>query len=358
MSFTLPGSSFLNSLLGDAEIAAYFSEEADLRAMLQFELALANAEESAGLIPAGSAAVIARAADTFVPDLAAISRGVERDGMVVPDLIRQLRERVGAPHNIHLHFGSTSQDVIDTSFMLRMREAARLLAARLHKIIGKLDSLAAAHGSNRLMARTRMQAAIPIIVADRIRNWREPLEHAQTRLDMMAPRVFALQFGGPAGTLDAFGDKAAIVTEEIARRLDLAAPSGSWHVQRDRIVDIADWLSLVTTALGKIGQDAALMAQNEIAEITLGDAGTSSAMHHKKNPVKAEVLVSLARFNATLVAGMHQAAVHEQERSGAAWTLEWMLLPQMAVAAGASTRLAASLLDSVERIGALRDGSV
>lgn len=356
MSFTIGPSPIVSPLIGDDEIAAHFSAAADLRAMLRFEGALAEAEETEGIIPAGTAAAIARGIEDFVPDFEALTRGVERDGMVVPDLIRQLRASVGTTYGAHIHHGSTSQDVIDTAFLLRMKTAAAVLSERLRRIIGMLDQLAAAHGGNPLMARTRMQLAISATAGDRIRNWRQPLQQALAKFDALAPRIFALQFGGPAGTLDAFHGRGNAVAIDLARRLDLTCPDGSWHVQRDRIVDLADWLSLVTGALGKIGQDVVLMAQNEIAEISLGDTGGSSAMHHKKNPVKAEVLVSLARFNATLVSGLHHALVHEQERSGAAWTLEWMLLPQMAVAAGASTRLAAALLESVERIGSPNAG--
>jgi 3-carboxy-cis,cis-muconate cycloisomerase len=104
---------------------------------------------------------------------------------------------------------------------------------------------------------------------------------------------------------------------------------------------------VTSDSLGKLGQDIALLAQSEVGEVRLSSGGGSSAMPHKVNPVGAETLVALARFNATLVAGMHQSLVHENERSGAAWTLEWMLLPQMAVAAGAALRTADALLRSV-----------
>jgi 3-carboxy-cis,cis-muconate cycloisomerase len=351
MSFTLPNSPLLASLTGDDEIAPYFEAATDIAAMLRFEIALAEAEAEHGVIPADAAKAIAAKAQEFVADLASITRGVERDGMVVPDLIRQLRAHVGTQYGAHVHFGSTSQDVIDTAFLLRMKPVAAILAVRLRAIIGWLDNLSVAFGANPLMARTRMQAAIAVRVADRLRNWRQPVEHLAAQLDALTPQFFVLQFGGPAGTLDALGNKADAVAASLARRLDLGLPDGSWHAQRGRMVELANWLSLVTGALGKIGQDVVLMAQNELAEVSLTDTGGSSAMHHKKNPVKAEVLVTLARFNATQVAGLHHALVHEQERSGTAWTLEWILLPQMVMAAGASTRLAQSLLASIGYMG-------
>jgi 3-carboxy-cis,cis-muconate cycloisomerase len=139
------------------------------------------------------------------------------------------------------------------------------------------------------------------------------------------------------------------VRAALAGKLGLGdAPQ--WHSQRDGLAELAGWLSLVTGSLGKFGQDLALMAQVG-SDIKLSGGGSSSAMPHKQNPVKAEALVALARFNAVQLSGMHQALVHEQERSGAAWTLEWLILPQMVVATAAALRLAAELAGQIESLG-------
>jgi 3-carboxy-cis,cis-muconate cycloisomerase len=195
------------------------------------------------------------------------------------------------------------------------------------------------------MARTRMQRALPITWADRIAAWRAPLRRHLERLSELKPRVLVLQFGGPVGTLDKFGDHGRSLAAALGRRLDLPAPELCWQNARDNLAELANWLSLVTGSLGKVGQDIAMLVQNEIGEVALADGGKSSAMHHKNNPVAAEILVTLARFNAAQVAAMHQALVHEQERSGSAWTLEWMILPQMVVATGAALTRALAVLD-------------
>ena len=144
-----------------------------------------------------------------------------------------------------------------------------------------------------------------------------------------------------------FGSKGDLVAKFLAQKLDLGlAPS--WHSGRDPIVAFGSLLSLISGSLGKIGADVALLAQNEVGAITLAGGGGSSAMAHKSNPVKAEVLVSLARFNAGLAGALHQALVHENERSGAAWTLEWLVLPQMLAATGAGLRLAREMLGQME----------
>lgn len=340
---------YLSGLLGDEEIAGFFSAAAELEAMLAFEVALARVQADEDIIPRSAAARIADVAHHFSPDVAALRDAVARDGVVVPEFVRQLREAVGAEAAAHVHFGATSQDVIDSALMIRLSRIAAILVRRLELQVEGLNELEARHGKRSLMGRTRMQAAIEITVSDRIAAWRQPLERHIEALDLAIERRFPIQFGGAAGTLEKFGDRGPGLRALLADALGLADVP-QWHSQRDRIVSFADLLSLITGSLGKFGQDVALMAQ-DAEEIRLAGGGGSSAMPHKQNPVSAEALVTLARFNATALSGLHHSLVHEQERSGSAWTLEWMLLPQMIVAAGTSTRLAVGLVRAIASIG-------
>jgi 3-carboxy-cis,cis-muconate cycloisomerase len=196
---------------------------------------------------------------------------------------------------------------------------------------------------------TRMQSALPIRVSDRIASWRRPLERHRGRLVEQGERLFVVQFGGAVGTLDRLGERAGDVRRALAAKLGLA-DGPQWHVQRDALAEFAGWLSLVTASLGKFGQDVALMAAIG-GEIELSGGGGSSAMPHKQNPVKAEALVALARFNAAQLSAVHGALVHEMERSGAAWTLEWLTLPQMAAATAGALRLAGELARQIESLG-------
>ncbi|CAN7660198.1 MULTISPECIES: 3-carboxy-cis,cis-muconate cycloisomerase [unclassified Ensifer] len=340
---------YLSGLLGDEAVAAEFSTAADIHAMLSFEAALARAEAIHGVIPESAADRITEACRGFSPDVAALRRAMAVDGVVVPELVRQLRAAVGGEAAAHVHFGATSQDVIDTSLMLRMKAVAELFGTRLGDVVSVLEECDDRWGERMLMGRTRMQAAIPITVSDRLRTWIEPLLDHKDRLQAMDRDLFAVQFGGAAGTLDKLNDKADDVRATLAEELALA-DFPQWHSQRSEIADFANALSLVTGSLGKFGQDVALMAQQG-DEIELAGGGGSSAMPHKQNPVAAEVLVALARFNATQLSGIHHALVHEQERSGAAWTLEWLIMPQMAGATAAALRLAAELAGNIRRLG-------
>jgi 3-carboxy-cis,cis-muconate cycloisomerase len=345
MTQTLPFP-VLQALVGDKEVRAFFSDEAELSAMLRVEAALAEAEAKAGLIDGEAARRIAEVCESFQADWTKLAEGLARDGVIVPDFVRQLRGAVGEPHGKSVHLGATSQDIIDTALILRLKSVIEILGHRLDTLIHTLDGSKRRDGSVRLMAHTRMQQALPFTAADKIDTWIQPLERHREALQALAPRLLVLQLGGPIGTRGELKGHGDAVADAMAEILGLGlAPS--WHSQRDRIGEFGAFLSLLTGTLGKIGQDIALMAQNEVGEVRLATGGGSSAMPHKSNPVPAEVLVTLARFNAGMLGTLHQALVHENERSGAAWTLEWMVLPQMVVSSAAALSRAQGLIASM-----------
>ena len=347
MSVSVFDHPILSGLVGDEAFAALFSVAAELAAILRFETALAEAEAEENVISGEAAEAISAAVQQFKPDVAALSKGIARDGVIIPALLEQLRRKLDTKHGAELHFGATSQDPIDTGLAMRLSEAITLLGTRLDQVIESLDALERRDGEVEVMAHTRMQAAIPVTAARKIASWREPLMRHRARLEIVRKSVTILTFGGAAGTLDKLGEKGPAVAARLARKLGLNLVAHARHSERDGIADFASFLSLVTGSLGKMGQDVSLMAQNEMGEVRLAEGGGSSAMPHKQNPVKAEILVALARFNATLISGMHEAMVHENERSGATWTLEWMLLPQMVVTTGAALRIADELAGGI-----------
>lgn len=332
------------ALLDDPELAALFTAEADIDAMRRVEAALAAAQARAGVISQAAGQAIATACAGALLNDDALVAGLRRDGVVAPELVRQLRAAVAPPHDAAFHNGATSQDLVDTSLMLRLRRAVSVMAPRLQGIVAQLDALGAEHGDRMMMGRTRYQDALPIAFGDRVEGWSAPLR----ALAADAPDCFPLQLGGPIGVRrSAFGPEAAPIAAAMAAELGLSCPDLAWHTDRRPIAAIADWFSQLATALGKLGQDAALMAQTPVAEIALPGGG-SSAMAHKKNPVGAELLVALARYAAGHRAMLETAALHENERSGVAWTLEWLALPPLVISAGASARAASALLAGVE----------
>lgn len=330
-----------SSLWRDSEIDLLFEPAAEIAAILRFESALAQSQAAHGLVAAQAAVAIEKICITFSPDMAALKGGIARDGMIVPELVKQLRAALPDEHRDALHFRSTSQDAIDTCLTLQLRQAIGILEHRLEQSLNSLDDLNKRFSETPQMGRTRMQRALPLKAGDRIAAWKAPLKRHQDRLAALKPNLLVVQCGGPIGV-----DPAPWLAN-LAKHLQLGVPPRSWHTARDELANFASWLSIVSGSLGKIGADIAMMAQNEIAEASIVGGGRSSAMHHKSNPVKAEILVAIGRYNAALLGGFHQSLIHEQERSGSAWALEWMILPDMASNTAASLRLLNHLLASV-----------
>ncbi len=338
--------SLLSALVGDDSIAALLNDAAQLHAMLAVERTLAEASAEVGWIAADSAIAIGEVVAAFSPDWDKLKQGMARDGVVVPELLAQLRRRLPEDHREALHKGATSQDIIDTALMLQVGKALVLLEPRIGDILARLTVLSGRFGQQPLMAHTRMQAALPTRWGAKLDSWAEPLGRHLKSLERMRSEVLVLQLGGPVGDRSSFGGHGDALAAAMACRLDLGnAPP--WHATRDSIVGLGGRLALLTGTLGKIGADIALLAQTEVHALTLADGGGSSAMAHKSNPVAAETLVALARYNAGLAGTLQQAMVHEYERSGAAWTLEWLTLPPMLETTGASLRLAIQLLDQI-----------
>ncbi len=346
---------FFAGLFDDAEIAALFSAEATARAFLAYERALTEAAAEVGLIEWDLAARAVTAMAGFAPDLAALQPALKADGLAVPGYVQQLKTHVGAELAPAVHPGATSQDLIDSYLSLALQSANEVFIARLEALIAALTALEAAQAGNTLMGRTRMQAALPIAASHRIATWRRPLERHLARLHALRPEVELLQFGGPVGDRQRSAPRGEALATALATRLALHNPPASWHSERDGLAAYAAWLSGLSGSLGKIGQDICLMVQQGVEELDQAGGGSSSAMAHKQNPVTAELLVTLARFNAGQLPLMHQALVHEQERSGAMWTLEWLVLPAMLCTTGTALLRATEQIRAITRIGQKAD---
>lgn len=345
----------LGALLGDDAVSAAFSGAATLGHFRNFEIALTEALAGNGLLTSDAAAAIISGCRSFTPDAERLRLDTVTDGVPAPAYIRQLKAHIGPPHADFLHLGATSQDLIDTALALALTEINAGFDIKIRRLQEKLQILNQSFGAEHLMGRTRMQAALPIRVSRRIETWLNPLLRHLERLQTVGPAATVLQLGGAVGTRHAYGDKAEAIAVQMAKTLGLHNPPAPWHTERDNLADYASWLSLLSGSLGKMGQDICLMVQQGIEEITLSGGGGSSAMPHKQNPVAAETLVTLARFNAVQLSAMHHALIHEQERSGSAWALEWMILPKMCEATGCALTTALRLTGQIPGMGKRAD---
>jgi 3-carboxy-cis,cis-muconate cycloisomerase len=229
MSVSVFDHPWLSALLGDDEVARHFRPEAELSAMMQVEITLARVQSELALIPAQAAHGISSALRNFQPRMTDLAAGTARDGVVVPDWVDQMRHVVGPLHEKELHFGATSQDIVDTAFILRLKPILAIFGTRLAALNQALAVISDEVGAQPLQAYTRMQAAIEMTWADKITAWRAPLQRHRDRLDEMAPRLLVVQLGGPAGTLEKFGDRGPALVQAIALALDLVVLPHSCH---------------------------------------------------------------------------------------------------------------------------------
>jgi 3-carboxy-cis,cis-muconate cycloisomerase len=322
----------LESVFADEDLAAVFSEARYVREMVAVEAALSTVEARLGVIPAESGARIVAASATFRPDLDAIRARLAHDGVPVIELVRQLREHVGGPAADDVHFGATTQDIMDTALVLQMRAALAAVERTLDRVVDNLAAMARRYRASVMPGRTRSQQAVPIPFGLKVAGWLAPLLRHRKRLAEMRTRVLVVQLGGAAGTLEPLAERGVAVAEALAAQLDLAAPPMPWHTQRDALAEVAGWLSMMSGSLAKMAQDIILLAQTEIGEVRESaeeGRGGSSTMPQKVNPVTSEQIVAAARINAALLGAMHQAMIQEHERATSGWQIEWGTLPRM-----------------------------
>lgn len=339
MSFFPGDSKLFAPLFSDARIAAVFSDEAYLKRLIEVEVALARVQGKLGVIPRDAAEAIAARAHSFEPDVDRLTAATRLDGFPVIGLLAQLREHLGGDAAEVLHWGASTQDVIDTALVLQLRDVVTLIEEDVLRLVRQLAALAERHRDTLMAGRTHAQQALPTTFGLKVATWLVPLVRHLDRLRELRRRLLVVQLGGGAATLASLGERGLEVQRAFAAELGLGVPLLPWHTQRDALAELAGWLSLVTGSLGKLGQDVILMTQSEVAEVNESSdrsRGGSSTMPQKSNPIRSEVLVAAARQNAALLSSMHHALIQEHERATHGWQLEWLALPQMvSLAAGA-----------------------
>jgi 3-carboxy-cis,cis-muconate cycloisomerase len=345
---SLAQSQIYGQLFGDPEIEALFSDSAEMAAMLKVEAALAQVQANLGLIPAEAAGFIAQATATLPLDPAALASETARNGVPVPALLAALRATAQAPAQMHyLHWGATSQDIMDTGLALRLRPLLALWESRIQAVLARLAQLAEAHAELPMAARTYGQIATPTSFGAVAAGWGWPLIAARTRLAELRPLVLQVSLSGAAGTLAAMGPRGPEVRAGLAATLDLADPDHSWHADRSGITALAGFAASLAGSLGKLGEDLILLSQSGLAEVSLGGGGSSSTMPQKQNPVAASALVALARMVIGQAAILQGAGLHRQQRDGAAWFTEWLTLPQCCAGLGRMLGLAQDCLNAL-----------
>ncbi len=332
----------VNALGAASATADAFSDRNTLRHMLRFEAALATAAADAGLIPKQHAATIAAACDASLYDPAPLAEAARRTATLTVPVVKALTAEVAKRDKDaadYVHWGATSQDVLDTAMVLQLGEALPPLLTDLSDIVDAFATHAQKHRATPMLGRTLLQPATPLALGQKIAGWASDIDRARKRLAESFTETQVVQFGGASGSLSALGDKAEAVMTVLAKELQLPLPPAPWFTQRVRVAALAQDIALVCGALGKAARDISLMMQVEVGEAAEPSGpgrGGSSTMPHKRNPVGAALTLASAnrapQLAATIVSGM----VQEHERALGGWQSEWPTLAALCETLGSA----------------------
>ena len=354
-------------LYASPAMRALMTDRARLQRMLDFEAALGRAEAAVGVIPATAVGEITEACKAERYNIALLTEAATATGNIANAVVTALTNEVARKNPQiagYVHWGATSQDVIDTALSLELRTAIDALLLDLDVAIKGFNALAGRHRRTLSVARTLMQQALPMPFGLKLAGYAAALARSRERLSRLRREALALQFGGAAGTLAALGDRGFGVAERMAAVLDLQLPDAPWHAHRDRLTEIASAFAILTGTCGKIAGDVALMMQTEVNEAfepSPGGCSGSSTMPHKRNPMGAVAALSAANIAPNLVATLFAAQVQQHERGIGQWQTEWMTYPVLALvtsgALHAVTEIAEGLEIDIDRLRANLDAT-
>jgi 3-carboxy-cis,cis-muconate cycloisomerase len=347
MSSTVFDSILYRDMFGTAEMRAIFSDTGFLARCLDVEAALARAQAGLGMIPAAAASEISAKAKPAILDLERLRRETEVVGYPILPLVKQLAAACAGEAGRYVHWGATTQDIMDSALVLQLRAALDLVETELAAVSAALEALARRYRDTLMAGRTHLQQALPITFGFKAAVWRAPIERHRERLAQLRPRVLVGQFGGAAGTLASLGDQGLAVRAALMRELGLSEPAITWHVARDGLAEAVLFAGLVTGSLAKIATDVMLMMATELGEAFEPfehGRGGSSTMPQKRNPISSELIVACAKLVRQHGALMLDAMVQDFERATGPWHAEWIALPESFVATAGALRQAKLML--------------
>ena len=330
----------MESLAATERLSEIFADRTVLQAMLDFESALARAEARSGLIPADAAAAITEAsvADRF--EITKLVLDGFRAGTPAIPLVRMLTAQVrtqNAPAAGFVHWGATSQDVIDTALVLLLGRCRQVFEHDHNRLVSALHKLSDAHADSVMLGRTLLQPAPPITFGLKSAGWLASIHRGWARVASRFEEARYLQFGGASGTLAALGDRGTMIADALALELNLKSPDAPWHAHRDRLAALMAALSIYTASLGKMALDIALLMQPEVAEVSEPGGqgrGGSSTMPHKHNPTACTLTLAAAKRTPGLLANFLAGMLQEHERAAGGWQSEWSTVEALMQAAG------------------------
>ena len=340
-------SSYYRDMFGTPAMRAIFSDDRRFTSWLETEVALAEVQATLGLIPESAAAAIATAAKLENLNVPAMKEAYEKVGFPILPLVKQLAAACDAESAKYVHWGATTQDVIDTGLVLQMREGLDLIAADLDAIIESVARLAADHRDTVMAGRTFQQHAAPITFGFKAAVWLDELLRHRERLPDIRRRALACSYGGAVGTLSTLNKDGLSVLQALSEKLGLEEPAITWHTARDGWAELIFWLSMVCTTFAKIASEVSTLMRTEIDELRepfQPGRGGSSTMPQKRNPVSCPIIIAIGNRMREFPATQLAAMVQDHERAVATQPLEWLLIPDAFVLTSGSLHHAKHLL--------------
>ena len=313
-------------LFGTQEMRNIFSDEAMVNHWIKVEVALAKAQADLGMIPQDAYQSIKKAADYVEIDYTALRSGTNRVGRGISPLLSQLRAAGDENVSTYLHFGSTTQDIMDTATVMQVSQGIALIQKDLKALVLQLADMAEAHKTTVMISRTNGQDAISTTFGLHLTTYMAELNRHITRLKEASSRL-AVQIGGTVGTLSGYGDQGLELQAGVAKNLGLKTPIAPWNPSRDTFAEIVQTLGLVNATFGRIANDVNILGRTQILEIQEGEGGASSTMPQKRNPRAAEFMGGLSRMSKMYNAAALDMMSHTDTRQGAPWILEWSVIP-------------------------------
>ena len=341
-------------MLSSAAMRALCDDTTYLQFMLDVEAALAQAEADTCIIPTDAAEPIAAACRASLYDIGALADAATRAGNLAIPLVKALTAEVAKANPEaarYVHWGATSQDIIDSATMLTLSAAIDALLTDCDRAIAGFAALAEQNRHTAAVARTWLQHALPMPFGLKLAEYAAALHRSRTRLLRLKQDALALQFGGAAGTLAALGDKGLTVSGRLAEILGLPLPDAPWHTHRDRIAEVASVLAILTGSCGKIARDVSLLMQTDVGEAfepAGAGRGGSSTLPHKRNPVACASALAASTMAPQLAATILAAQVQEHERSAGPWHAEWPTLPTLLLVTSGALAAIVDLAEGLE----------
>ena len=332
MSVNPADSQVFGMLFGTDEMRGIFSDRQLVQKMLDVEAALARAQARLGIIPQAAAGAITAAASVDRVDLAELGASTRIVGYPVIGVTKALGRAAGAEAARYVHWGATTQDILDTAIVLQIRDGLAVIERDIAVTSRALADKAQAHRGTVMAGRTHLQHALPVTFGYKCAVWLAPFLDHLTRLQEVRGRVLTVQFAGAVGTLASLDDQGRAVTEALAHELGLSPPLAPWHVSRERFVETASFLGLVCGSLAKIATDVILLMQSELGEVLephQAGRGGSSTMPQKRNPIASEYIIAAARGVHALLPLLFTAMAGDHERATGPWQSEQLALPQI-----------------------------